>query len=189
MANTGESNQAVVIAQRAKLIDPQDSYVSYTLAQALVLAGNYDEGIKETETTIKLDDRNWWGYYWRGVAYSEKGMHDQAVTALEAAAKLDDSPLIRGVWACALARAGRRSEAQNVIDDLILASRQKFVSQTSIAMGYGALGDIDKAFEWLDKALESHDEQVIWTYKHPMFASIRGDGRYKELLRRLMLPQ
>ena len=189
LANTGESNQAVVIAQRAKLIDPQDSYVSYTLAQALVLAGNYDEGLKETETTIKLDDRNWWGYYWRGVAYSEKGMHDQAVTALEAAAKLDDSPLIRGVWACALARAGRRSEAQNVIDDLILASRQKFVSQTSIAMGYGALGDIDKAFEWLDKALESHDEQVIWTYKHPMFASIRGDGRYKELLRKLMLPQ
>jgi serine/threonine-protein kinase len=187
LANIGDSDQAVALAQRAKLIDPQDSYVSYTLAQAFILAGSYDEGLREAEKTISLDDKNWWGHYWRGVAYSEKGMHDEAIAALRTAAGLDDSPLIRGVLACALARAGRRAEAQRVIDELILASKSKFVSQTSIAMGYVGLGEKDEAFEWLGKSLESHDEQIVWIYKHPMFAPLRDDPRYKDLLIKLNL--
>jgi hypothetical protein len=64
----------------------------------------------------------------------------------------------------------------------MLASKTKFVSQTSIAMAYAGLGEKDKAFEWLNKALESRDEQIIWIYKHPMFATLRDDARYKELL-------
>jgi hypothetical protein len=54
-------------------------------------------------------------------------------------------------------------------------------------MGYAALGEKDKAFDWLNKSLESHDEQIIWLYKHPMFASLRDDPRYKELLIKLNL--
>jgi serine/threonine protein kinase/Flp pilus assembly protein TadD len=187
LANIGESEQAIALAQRAKLIDPQDSYVSYTLAQAFILAGRYDEGLRETGTTISLDDRNWWGYYWRGVAYSAKGMHDEAIAALQTAAGIDDSPLIRGVLACSLARAGRRTDAQHIIDELILASKSKFVSQSSIAMGYGGLGEKDKAFEWLDKSLESHDEAILWIYKHPMFSPLRDDQRFQELLKKLNL--
>ena len=187
LSDTGDNEPAIALAQRAKVIDPQDSYVSYTLAQAFILAGRYDEGLRETETTIKLDDKNWWGHYWRGVAYSEKGMHNEAIAALQTAAGMDDSPLIRGVLSCALARAGRRTDAQHVIDELILASKSKFVSQTSVAMGYAALGEKDKAFDWLNKSLESHDEQIIWLYKHPMFASLRDDPRYKELLIKLNL--
>jgi TolB-like protein/Flp pilus assembly protein TadD len=186
---SSENEQAIILAQKAKQVDPQDSYSSYSLAQAFILAGRYDDGLRETETTIRLDDKNWWGYYWPGVAYSEKGMHSEAIAALQTAAGIDDSPLIRGVLACALERAGRRAEAQKVIDDLILASKNKFVSQTSIAMGYAGLGDVDKAFEWLNKALESHDEQIIWIYKHPMFATLRNDPRYQELLKRLNLAQ
>jgi eukaryotic-like serine/threonine-protein kinase len=189
LANIGESEQAIALAQRAKLIDPQDSYVSYTLAQAFILAGRYDEGLQETGTTIRLDDKNWWGYYWRGVAYSEKGMHDQAIAALQTAAGIDDSPLIRGVLACSLARAGRRTDAQHIIDELILASKSKFVSQSSIAMGYGGLGEKDKAFEWLDKSLESHDEAILWIYKHPMFSPLRDDPRFRELLKKLNLAE
>jgi serine/threonine protein kinase/TolB-like protein/Flp pilus assembly protein TadD len=189
LANTGESEQAIALAQRAKLIDPQDSYVSYTLAQAFILAGRYDEGLQETGTTIRLDDKNWWGYYWRGVAYSEKGMHDEAIAALQTAAGIDDSPLIRGVLACSLARAGRRTDAQHIIDELILASKSKFVSQSSIAMGYGGLGEKDKAFEWLDKSLESHDEAILWIYKHPMFSPLRDDPRFKKLLKKLNLAE
>ena len=187
LVNTGEDARAIEFAQKGKLVDPQDSYASYSLAQAFILSGRYDEGLKESETTISLDDKNWWGYYWPAVAYSQKGMAEEAISAAQTAAKLDDSPLIRGVLACVLARAGRRAEAQRVIDDLISASKSKFVSQASIAMGYAGLGDTDKAFEWLNASLQSHDEQIIWIYKHPMFANLRDDPRYGELLKQLNL--
>ena len=187
LVNTGEGEPAIALAQKGKLVDPKDSYASYSLAQAFILSGRYDEGLQETQMTINLDDRNWWGYYWRAVAYSQKGMSEEAISAGQTAAKLDDSPLIRGVLACLLARAGRRAEAQRVIDDLIVASKTRFVSQASIAMGYAGLGDTEKAFQWLDASLRSHDEQVIWIYKHPMFANLRNDPRYGELLKELNL--
>ena len=187
LVNTGEDAPAIAFAQKGKLVDPQDAYASYSLAQAFTISGRYDEGLKESQTTISLDDKNWWGYYWRAVAYSQKGMSEEAVSAVQTAAKLDDSPLIRGVLACVLARAGRRAEAQRVIEDLINASKSRFVSQASIAMGYAGLGESDKAFEWLDVSLRSHDEQIIWIYKHPMFANLRNDPRYDELLKQLNL--
>jgi serine/threonine-protein kinase len=187
MAVIGENERGIALARRAKMIDPQDAYVSSVLAQAFILSGRYDEGLEESQTTVRLDGKNWWGYYWRGVAYSEKGMHEEAIASLETAAKIDDSPLIRGVLAYSLARAGRRADAQHVIDELILASKTKFVSQSTIAMGYGGLGDKNKAFQWVEKSLESHDEAIFWIYKHPMFSPLRDDPRYKELLKKLNL--
>ncbi len=187
LANIGEAEKSIAIARQGKQLDPQDSGISSTLAQALILAGRYDEGLAEIENTIRLDSKSWWGHYWRGIALSEKGLHTEAITALQTAAGIDDSPLIRGVLAGALASAGRRAECQHIIDELILASKNKFVSQTSIAMGYVGLGDLDKAFEWLDKALESHDEQIVWIYKHPMFSGLRADPRYKEMLKKVNL--
>jgi TolB-like protein len=186
-SNVGDGEQGIALARSAKSIDPQEAGISYTLAQALVLSGRYDEGIEETRTTLTLDDKNWWGYYWRGLAYSEKGMHDESIDALQKAAAIDDSPLIRGVLANALARAGRRSEALRVIDELIHVSKTRFVSQSSIAMGYAGLGDVDSAFGWLDKSLESHDEAIVWVYRHPMFGQLRNDPRYTELLKKLNL--
>jgi serine/threonine protein kinase len=187
MAVIGENERGIALARRAKMIDPQDAYVSSVLAQAFILSGRYDEGLEESQTTVRLDGKNWWGYYWRGVAYSEKGMHEEAIASLETAAKIDDSPLIRGVLAYSLARAGRRADAQHVIDELILASKTKFVSQSTIAMGYGGLGDKNKAFQWVEKSLESHDEAIFWIYRHPMFSPLRDDPRYKELLKKLNL--
>jgi eukaryotic-like serine/threonine-protein kinase len=186
-SNVGDNEQGIALARRAKSIDPQDGGISYTLSQALVLSGRYDEGIEETRTTLTLDDKNWWGYYWRGLAFSEKGMHGEAIDALQTAASIDDSPLIRGVLAHSLARAGRRVEAQRVIDELVEASKTKFVSQSIIAMAYTGLGDLDKAFDWLDKSLASHDEAIVWVYRHPMFTQLRNERRYKELLKKLNL--
>ena len=153
------------------------------------MARRYDEALQRVPAAIKLDEKVWWTYYWQGIAFSEKGMHDKAIESLQIAARLDDSTLIRGVLAHALARAGHKEEAQRVIDDLITLSKSKFVSQSTIAMGYAGLGDKDKAFEWLDKSYESHDEAIYWTKNHPMFEPLRDDPRYMLLLKRLNLLQ
>ena len=84
-----------------------------------------------------------------------------------------------------VARAGRKAEAQSVIENLITLSKSKFVSQSMIAMGYAGLGDKDKAFAWLDKSFESRDEGIYWTKSHPMFEPLRDDPRYKPLLTRI----
>ena len=56
-------------------------------------------------------------------------------------------------------------------------------------MAYAGLGEKDKAFEWLDKSYESHDEAILWLKNHPMFEPLRDDPRYKPMLKRLNLPE
>jgi len=189
LAILGENERAIQLAERGAQLDPQDAQIAANVIGTYVLARRYDDALERAAPTIKLDDKVWWTYYWLGVAYSEKGMHDKAIDSLQIAARLDDSTLIRGVLAYALARAGRKAEAQRVIDDLIALSKSKFVSQSTIAMGYAGLGDKDKAFAWLDKSYESHDEAIYWTKNHPMFEPLRDDPRYKPMLKRLNLPE
>ena len=185
LAILGENEKAVEVAERGAQLEPQDAQMSAQVIGAYVMARRYDEALQKVPATIKLDEKVWWTYYWQGIAYSEKGMHERAIESLQIAARLDDSTLIRGVLAHALARAGRKAEAQGVIDDLIALSKSKFVSQSTIAMGYVGLGDKDKAFAWLDKSYESHDEAIYWTKNHPMFEPLRNDPRYQPLLQRL----
>jgi len=189
LAILGEKEQAVKVAEQAAQIDPEDAQIAANVMGSYVMARRYDEALQRASATIKLDEKVWWTYYWQGIAYSEKGMHDKAIESLQIAARLDDSTLIRGVLAHALARAGHKAEAQRVINDLIALSKSKFVSQSTIAMGYAGLGDKDKAFEWLDKSYESHDEAIYWAKNHPMFEPLRDDPRYRPLLKRLNLPE
>jgi len=189
LAILGENDRAVQIAERGAQLDPQDAQIAANVLGAYVMSRRYDEALARVPATIKLDEKVWWTYYWQGIAYSEKGMHDKAIETLQIAASLDDSTLIRGVLAHALARAGRTAEAQRVIDDLIALAKSKFVSQSTIAMGYAGLGDKDKAFAWLDRSFESHDEAIYWTKNHPMFEPLHEDPRYKSMLKRLGLPE
>jgi len=187
MAILGFSEQGIAWGRRAKMLAPLDG--SSGLAMAFILSGRYDDALEESRATLELDDKYFWSYYWRGVAYSEKGMHNEAIAALEKAVKIDDSPAMRGAFANSLARAGRRAEAQRLIDELILASKSKFVAQSSIAMGYAGLGDKDRAFHWLEKSFESHDDAILLLKTHPMFSALRDDPRLRELLKKLNLAE
>ena len=63
----------------------------------------------------------------------------------------------------------------------------KYVSPMGIAIVYSALGEKDRAFELLDKAIEQHDAGVV---NLPILAgldALRGDPRFQDLLRRIGL--
>jgi stress-induced morphogen len=53
---------------------------------------------------------------------------------------------------------------------------------------YAALGDADRAFEFLQRAFEGHDEDLPYVAIEPAFDKLHADRRYKELLRKMRLP-
>ena len=85
----------------------------------------------------------------------------------------------------AYAIAGRRAEAQQVLDKLNQLSKQKYVPAASLARIYVGLGEKDKAFEWLEKAFEEHAVGDIKAW--PPFDPLRPDPRFADLLRRMNL--
>jgi Flp pilus assembly protein TadD len=92
-----------------------------------------------------------------GLAYEQKRMFSDAIAEFEKAWQLDKSPYILGPLGHAYAVAGRRAEAQKILDDLQDRARRESTPNTpalSIAQLYVGLGDKDKTFEWLEKGIQ-----------------------------------
>lgn len=60
---------------------------------------------------------------------------------------------------------------------------------TDIAFVYVELGDKEKTFEWLEKAFQVRGAKLPWFRLGPTFDPIRNDPRYKDLLKRMGLPE
>ena len=82
----------------------------------------------------------------------------------------------------ALARAGQRDEATNILSDL-LAGRKYSHGAFGIATVYAGLADYDQAFAWLDRAV---DENSVRPYiMGPMFEDLRRDARFARVKSRM----
>lgn len=96
---------------------------------------------------------------------------------------------MRGTLAAVYARAGRRTEAEAVIDELKkMNSGGRYVSPAGLVVAYAALGDLDRAYQEIDRAIDEKASFATLLETSPIAAPIRRDPRYPALKRRIGLP-
>ena len=59
----------------------------------------------------------------------------------------------------------------------------------SWGMMYFALGENDKGFEWMEKALQERDFWLFWIIRDPLCDGVRSHSRFKALLNKMNLPR
>ena len=50
------------------------------------------------------------------------------------------------------------------------------------------MGENELAIQWLEKAYEAHEIEMVWLKVEPSFKSLYGDPRYQDLLRKVGFP-
>ncbi len=65
--------------------------------------------------------------------------------------------------------------------------RGEYVPAADYVMAYLRLGDKEKLFGWLAKAVEERNGRVLDLRVNPMFDSLRSDPRFQDSLRRMGL--
>jgi TolB-like protein len=81
------------------------------------------------------------------------------------------------------------AETMNLEADTLLAqSKTKYVSPGDIAVIYILAGNKEKTLDCLEKAYEIGDPNIPYTGIRPTYGLLRDEPRYKELLRKLNLP-
>jgi tetratricopeptide (TPR) repeat protein len=126
------------------------------------------------------------GQYW---AYEGKGMHEEAFAATKAYCRVVYGDLDRtGVLDRIYAANGYAAAMGRAAELLVERSRVKFVLPTDIAYLYLSAGDREQALAWLERAYEARDP-VMPYLGWPIYAPLRSDPRFKELVRKMNLPE
>ncbi len=184
------NDDAIKESSLAQKLDPLSPIINNLVAFTLMTAGKYGSAVEQWKRTLELEPTFPESHFLLSKAYWGKGLYPEAISEAQKAASYSGSKprYVAGVG-YALAAAGKRAEAHNIIDELARWSKSGNVSPSYIAGIYSTLGERDQAFEWLEKAYRVRDDQLTWIMIDPVFGSIRSDPRYTDLLRRMGLPQ
>ncbi len=121
-------------------------------------------------------------------AYAQKKMYDEAISEGEKMLELGARAVANiGVMGFYYALAGKKDKAHSILAELRQRSNQGYVSSMWVGTVYHGLGETDKAFEWLEKAYDERDGNLIYITIPPPFDSIRPDPRFKQLMKKMGL--
>ena len=81
---------------------------------------------------------------------------------------------------------GKPAEACAILNDFLRRAPREPFPALAIALVYIGLAEKDKAFEWLEKAIEQRDLDVTLKWDSP-YEPLRSDVRYTALLRQMKL--
>jgi len=158
------------------------------VALRLYLAHDYSAAIAQSSDAVDLDANFAAGHLLLGEAYVQAGRYDESVNELRRASALSgDSPVYTAQVGVALAAAGRRDEALEIVDALKASSRDRYVSPYGLAQIYAALQNEEGTFTWLRAA---YDDRAVWMgylAVDPVFDRYRSDPRFQDLLKQVGL--
>ena len=84
---------------------------------------------------------------------------------------------------------GNREKARQILEKLQNHAQQAHEFASSFALIYFGLGETDKGFDWLDKAVEDLQPFLLVLINHSCLDPLRSHPRYKALLRKMNLEQ
>jgi tetratricopeptide (TPR) repeat protein len=190
LASLKRLDEALVEIRRALELDPLSVIMNRIYADILVDARRFDEAIEQYKKTIDLDPSLPIVHYFLARAYVGKGMHDQAVAEFSTTAELNKTPpevvkKLNDVYA----KNGWRSYVEMNLNQMLVRPGQAQLPPFVVATFYAQLDRKDEALTWLEKGYAERDFRMMLLSVSYEFDNLRSDPRFKELVRRMGLPE
>jgi adenylate cyclase len=195
LANTGRFEQALDEGRRALELDPLSLLVNLQVGWVYWYAHRADEALGQARKIIEIEPGFQSAYWLMGANYVSKGMYEEAVAAYQKSFALGNcNPIALSIQGIAYGIQGNRDDALRVLNLLLEMREQQYVSAFNIARVYSGLGEVDRAFAWLEKACEERNGELVFLKAETEIGtgdlwgrSFRQDPRLPDLLRRVGL--
>jgi len=189
LTHIGQLESALEEFKVAQRLDPTSAVINSLLGQTLYLMRRHDESIEQLQKTLEIDPDFVVAHLMLGLNYQQKGLHEQARSEFEKAVKASrEAPNLLALLGSAHARLGNKSAAMAVLSRLQSLLKEKRAGAQDLAIIYTGLGEKERAFEWLEKALQERSHVILYLKTDPFFDQLRSDRRLADILRRAGLP-
>jgi TolB-like protein/tetratricopeptide (TPR) repeat protein len=179
----GQFDRAIGEGKRAVELDPLSVIITADLGADYLVARRYNEAIEQFHKAIDLDPRFYYAHWNLAQALEMKGDLRGALAEYKKAVELDDDPFVLALLGQAYAKVGQRDEALKILAQLPQIAAHRYVPSYSFALLHMALGDKDKAIEWLERSY--HDGaglDIIFLKVDPMLDPLQKEPRFQALV-------
>jgi len=182
----GHHEEAIREIKRAQELDPQSPPVGAMAGFCFYNARRYAEAKTQFEHALSLDPQYYVALEGLSWARSQMGEHEKAIEDCRRANELSGGATLT-TWslACVLAAAGSEEEARQIKVALEEMSRNRYVPPYFFALIETLLGNLDDAFDCLDRSIENRDYWMQWLAVEPRFDPLRKDSRFESYLNRI----
>ena len=185
----GRFEEALTQLYKAKELDPLSPVIVAYIGQVHIFAKQYKKAEEQLQQALKVHPNHPLILHNIGELYLAQGLYTKAIAPLKQSADTSVSAHYLAMLGCAYARANRKDEANQILNDLMKRSEQGLVSAFDIASVYLALGKKEEALSRLEKGYEQRDGWLKELKAWPWFDTLKNEPRYKDLMRRMNFPE
>jgi len=181
--------QAMEEIRKAQTLDPLSLIIRAALVKILCKECEFALAEEQCHEILNMDPNCRYVHPLRGNIYERRGMHDEAIREYlegETAFGLfgsHDSEALKEAYR----ESGWDAYWRKHVDLLKQYAGRRYISATSIAEDYARLDELDQAFEWLDRAYQQRDPELVLLRIEPIFSSLISDQRFVALLKKMGL--
>jgi TolB-like protein/Flp pilus assembly protein TadD len=158
LASQGREQEALVETRKAQELDPLPVYLRGEGLWHFYIFRQYDETIRQCRKAVELEPDFFFGHTVMAWALAEEGRYAEAIAAAERGRQLSGSPFALTGLGYVYAEAGDKHKANRVLQELTELSRQRYVCGYHVGMVYLALGQTERALDWLEKAYSERSD-------------------------------
>ncbi|MBV8144842.1 MAG: tetratricopeptide repeat protein, partial [Gammaproteobacteria bacterium] len=182
----GRWDEAVRYRKEAIALSPLEPMNWESLGYYLLWSGRFDEGEAAIRKSLEMRPTIDSAHSALGVIYLLRGQLEAARSEFEREKNNDDGGPNYGGLACVYYALGRPAESDRMLARV--ARRGESVAYY-LAEILAFRGETDTALDWLERAYQRRDPDIIFVKADPLLKSLQHDRRYDELLRKLNLPR
>jgi tetratricopeptide (TPR) repeat protein len=186
LSSMGRFPEALAQATQANALAPSAA-TDFVFGRVYYAMHRYEDAASFCRKSLAIQDNTAVRFY-LGLIYAAEKQYDKAIPELQATTLERNGGALAGL-AYAYAMAGDHARAQELLNKLYIGQESGLIVPYRVAAVYLALGDNDKAIEWLGKSYTEHDNWMAQLNVDPVMDPLRSDPRFGDLLRKMRFKQ
>ncbi|MEP7118520.1 MAG: winged helix-turn-helix domain-containing protein [Acidobacteriota bacterium] len=188
LVGIGHTDEALEESADLLALQPGSAWRQSSNCVVNYFARRSEEALAACDRALAIDPEESLAHYWRALALTALGRHDEAMQAALASRRgMGFAP----TWLVGYvhARAGRLDDAREVLRAVEARAATTYVPPLDLAFLHAAVGDRAAALDWLERAHRAHGPGLELLAVHPAADPVRAEPRFRAILKALRLPE
>jgi|ETNmetMinimDraft_14_1059893.scaffolds.fasta_scaffold00944_1 TolB-like protein/Tfp pilus assembly protein PilF len=171
----GDSKNLATMALRGIESDPKSAFIHQVYSIASHFNGDLETAEKHNLIALALSPSFQWAIHERSVILLDFRKFEEVEKLLLQGIKDDPgNPVTIMSLGVAYWKWGKKEEAYKLLSDLLHRSHYEYIKADIIVRFYSAMGEHDKAIEWVGQMKERKEKAFMAMHRHPWLNEIYG---------------